>query len=87
MRIGRYFVGGLWAFGVLSALVVVSVPALRALEIPSVIWLIGAALLTDLALQPLAASGRIAPITMNERALGVIGGAILHIALVAAMGA
>jgi hypothetical protein len=78
MRAGRWFVAGLWAFGLASALVVLALPVLQTSVIPSLAWPLIAALLADLALRPAIAAGRIEPITMNERALAVIGAALIH---------
>ena len=78
MDVGRWFIGGLWAFGLVSGLAVAGSASLRALPIPSLAWPLAAALLADLALMPLAREGRIAPLTMNERAVAVIGAALIH---------
>ena len=83
MTSGRLFILGLLAFGVAAGLVVATVPAARSLPVPSIAWPLVASLLADLALMPLVKEGRVAPITMNERAVGVIGAAIV----IAAFGA
>ena len=84
MTSGRLFILGLLAFGVAAGLVVATVPAARSLPVPSIAWPLVASLLADLALMPLVKEGRVAPITMNERAVGVIGAAIV-IAVFAAL--
>jgi hypothetical protein len=84
MRVGRYFIVGLLVFGAIVGLVVAGSPRLRESPIPPAIWPVAVALLLDLALLPLARSGRIEPITMNERAIGVIGAAVIVTAILAA---
>ena len=87
MPVGRYFIAGLWVFGLLSAIVLSGTPALRALPVPSLAWPLGAALLVDLALMPLTREGRVQPLTMNERAIAVIGAALIHTLALAALAA
>ena len=77
MEIGRYFVGGLLLFGVVAGLLVASSPALRNLPIPALIWPLIVALVADLALMPLVRDGRVHPITMEQRAIGVIGSGLI----------
>jgi hypothetical protein len=84
MRVGRYFIVGLLVFGAIVGLVVAGSPRLRDSPIPPFIWPVALALIIDLALLPLARAGRIEPITMNERAIGVIGAAIVITAILAA---
>ena len=83
MTSGRLFILGLLAFGVAAGLVVATVPAARSLPVPSIAWPLVASLLADLALMPLVKEGRVAPITMNERAVGVIGSALVIAAFAA----
>ena len=83
MTSGRLFILGLLAFGVVAGLIALNVPAARALPVPSVAWPFVVALLADLALMPLVRNGRIAPITMNERFVGVLGSALIITALLA----
>ena len=84
MTSGRLFILGLLAFGVAARpSVVATVPAARSLPVPSIAWPLVASLLADLALMPLVKEGRVAPITMNERAVGVIGAAIVIAAFAA----
>lgn len=85
MRIGIWFIAALWAFGLASGLVVASRPGLRDLALPSLAWPLILALVADLALMPLARAGRIEPVTMNERAIAVIGAALIHTLALAAM--
>jgi hypothetical protein len=84
MRVGRYFVIGLLAFGVLVGFVVGSSPRLRELPVPAVIWPVLFALLTELALLPLVRAGRVEALTMSERAIGVFGAALVVTLILAA---
>jgi len=38
MRVGYWFVAGLWAVGLVSGLVVATAPGVRDLSIPSLLW-------------------------------------------------
>ncbi len=78
MRVGIWFIAGLWAFGLASGFVVAGRPALRDAAIPSLAWPLVFALLVDLALMALSRAGRISAITMNERAVAVIGAALIQ---------
>lgn len=85
MRSGIWFIAGLWAFGLVSGLVVAGRPAWRDLAVPPYSWPLILALVVDLAHMPLARAGRIAPLTMNERAIGVIGAALIQILVLMAI--
>lgn len=78
MRVGWWFVGGLWAFGLASAFAVAGSPGLRDGVFPSFAWPLLVSLAADLALMPLARRGAVEPLTVNERALGVIGAGLVH---------
>jgi len=65
------------AAGVAIGLVVAAVPTVRAWPVPALIWPLALSLLLDLVLMPLAGQGRIEPLTMGERAAGVIGAALI----------
>jgi hypothetical protein len=84
MKIGRYFVFGLFAFGIVAGLIVAASPRLRALPVPPFVWPLILALLVDLAVLPLVRAGRVEAITMNERAIGVIGSALILTVILAA---
>jgi hypothetical protein len=84
MRIGRYFILGLWVFGAAAGLVAAASPTVRAWPIPTLVWPLLAALAVDLALMPLAKQGHVEPLTMNERALAVIGSALIMTLILAA---
>jgi len=79
MRVGRWFIAGLWAFGVLTGVAAAVSPSFRDLPVPALVWPLAASLVVDLALMPLAQAGRIAPLTFNERAIAVVGAGLLQI--------
>ena len=79
MRVGRWFIAGLWVFGFVSGWATSTVPALRDLPIPSMIWPVLASFLIDLVLMRLVLADRVEPLTMNERAIGVFGAIAIHI--------
>ena len=83
---GRLFVIGMLAFGVVAGLVVASVPVIRDLPVPAIVWPILVGLAIDLVLQALAREGRVEPLTMNERALGIIGPGAIITAIIALVG-
>ena len=83
MPIGRYFILGMLAFGLLAGLVVANVPALRDGPLPTIVWPIIVGLVVDLVLQSLVRQGRVAPLTMNERAIGIIGAGLIITVIVA----
>ena len=83
---GRLFVIGMLAFGVVAGLVVASVPVIRDLPVPAIVWPILVGLAIDLVLQALAREGRVEPLTMNERALGIIGAGAIITAIIALAG-
>lgn len=77
---GRLFVLALWAVGLATGLVLARAPdTLALLPSPALTVPLAVALVADLALRPAAASGRIAPLTMNDRAIAVIGAGLLAI--------
>ena len=77
MRVGRYFVLGLLAFGVIVGLVLARVPQLQALPVPAFTLPLMLSFAVELALMPLVRHGRVQPLSMAERALGVIGAALI----------
>ncbi len=83
---GRLFVIGMLAFGVVAGLVVASVPVIRDLPVPAIVWPILVGLAIDLVLQALAREGRVEPLTMNERALGILGAGAIITAIIALVG-
>ncbi len=83
MPLGRVFIIGMLAFGVVAGLVIANVPAIRALPVPAIVWPVLVGLVADLILQALARQGRAEPLTMNERAIGIIGSGAIITLLVA----
>ena len=77
IRVGRYFVAALLAFGVVAGVAIAKVPALEAVPVPALTLPLIASLLADLVLMRLARAGRIAPLTMEERGIGVLGSALV----------
>jgi len=82
MALGRIFIAGMLAFGLLAGLVIAGVPALRDGPVPTIVWPVLAGLAVDLALHAFG-RGRVAPLTMNERAIGIIGSGIITTVIVA----
>ena len=78
---GRLFILGLWAVGLGTGLVLAFAPHLLPLPTPILTVPLLAALAADLALMPAARAGWITPITINDRAIGVIGGGVIAIAV------
>jgi hypothetical protein len=74
---GKLYVVGLLAFGVLAGLAVARLPALNVLPVPAFPLPLIASLIADLVLMPLGRSGRIEPLTMEQRAIGVVGAALI----------
>ncbi len=62
---GRLFVIGMLAFGVVAGLVVASVPVIRDLPVPAIVWPILVGLAIDLVLQALAREGEMAVTLTN----------------------
>ena len=83
MLIGRIFVAGMLAFGVVIGLVVAATPDWRDLPVPPFAWPLIAALVIDIALLPLIRQGRVEPLTMEQRAMGVIGAALIYTVILA----
>ena len=73
MSSGKLYVLGLLAFGVLAGLAVARFPALNVLPVPAFTL----PLIADLVLMPLGRAGRIEPLTMEQRAIGVVGAALI----------
>ena len=76
---GRLLIVGLWLVGLGTGLVLAFRPDVLPLPTPILTVPLLAALAADLALMPAARAGRIAPVTMNDRAIGVIGAGIVAI--------
>ena len=83
MHVGRIYVVGLLAFGIAAGLGIATTPALRALPVPAFAWPLLVSLIVDVALLPLVREERVQPLTMEQRAVGVIGSALIIIAITA----
>lgn len=83
MPTGRLYIIVMLAFGLVAGLVLASQPAWRDAPVPSVVWAIVFGLALDLLIQWRAAQGRAVPLTMNERAIGIIGAGLIITVIVA----
>jgi hypothetical protein len=83
MPTGRLFIIVMLAFGLVAGLVLANQPAWRDGPVPSVVWAILFGLALDLVIQWRAAQGRAVPLTMNERAIGIIGAGLIITVIVA----
>jgi hypothetical protein len=86
-RTGRLFIAGLWALGLLSGLVITRFPDLIPLPTPYFSVPLIAALLVDLLMRSRIEAGQVDPITMNERAVAVIGASLIGLGAAALVGA
>jgi hypothetical protein len=77
MTIGRIYIAGMLVFGVVVGLVTANVPAVRAWAVPVFVWPLILSFVVDLVLMPRAKAGQVSPLTMTERAIGVIGSALI----------
>ena len=76
-RTGLIFIAGLWLLGLVTGVLVARLPALGAIPTPHLMIPLIASLLVEIAARPAVPSGRFAPLSMAERATGVIGAAII----------
>lgn len=76
-RTGMWFTGLLGAVGLLTGLVIARAPSLLPIPMPYFLVPLGAGLLLDLVVQARLRRGVGEPVTSNERAGGVLGGAVL----------
>lgn len=83
MTTGRLFIVVMLAFGLVAGLVLANTPAWRDGPVPSVVWAIVVGFAIDLLIQWRAAQGKAEPLTMNERAIGIIGSALVITVMVA----
>jgi hypothetical protein len=74
---GKLYVLGLLAFGIITGLAVAKIPALAVVPIPAFTLPLIASLIADLALMPLGRAGRIEPLTMEQRLIGVVGASLV----------
>lgn len=77
MTIGRIYIAGMLVFGLVVGLVTTAVPDVRAWAVPVFVWPLVVSFIVDLALMRRAGPGQVSPITMAERAIGVIGSALI----------
>ena len=77
MTIGRFYIAGMLAFGVVAGFVLLNLPQVRDSAIPVFIWPLVASFLVDIVLMPRAKAGEISPISMSERLVGVVGSALI----------
>lgn len=84
---GRVFIAGLWAIGLLGGVAIAKAPEMIPLPTPFLTLPLLAALAADLGIRPAIRAGRIAPLTMNDRAIGVLGAGVLGIVVAALIGA
>jgi hypothetical protein len=78
-RTGQVFIGIVWAIGLVTGLVLAREPDALPVPTPAILVPLAVGLLVDLAVRPAAERGRMPPLTMNERATGVIGGAFVAV--------
>ena len=83
---GRLFIAALWGVGLVTGIVVARAPEWLPLPTPLFMVPLIAAFMLDLALRPATNDGRIEPITMNERGIGVIGAALIGFSVTALSG-
>jgi hypothetical protein len=77
MRTGYLFIAALWVVGLVTGIVLARSPDSIPLPTPHLMVPLIVALIVDLAIRPASTAGRIAPVTMNARAIGVIGAALV----------
>jgi hypothetical protein len=82
-RTGHVFIAGLWAVGLATGVVLARAPDLVPLPTPHLMVPLIVGLIVDLAIRPASNAGRIEPISMNERAIAVIGAALIGFATTA----
>lgn len=85
-RTGRVFIAGLWAIGLLAGLVLARFPDLIPLPTPYFSVPLIAALLVDVVIRSRIEAGQIEPVTMNERAVAVIGASFIGLGASALVG-
>jgi hypothetical protein len=77
MAIGRYYVVGMLVVGLIAGFVIAAAPRLREVPASALIGPLVVSFVIDLALMPLAREGRVRPLSMEQRAVGVIGAALI----------
>ncbi|HEX8663407.1 MAG TPA: hypothetical protein VF744_05195 [Beijerinckiaceae bacterium] len=77
MTTAHIFVAALLAFGVLAGIAIAKIPALEVVPVPAFVLPLIASLVVDLVLMRLGRAKGIAPLTMEERGIGVLGSALI----------
>lgn len=77
MSTGRLFIAGLWAVGLLTGILIARVPDTLPLPMPYFLVPLFAGLAVELAMRRPIQSGQLAELTAGERAIGVLGGAVI----------
>ena len=77
MNAARLFVAALLVFGVLAGIAIAKIPALEVVPVPAFTLPLIASLVADLVLMRLGRAKGIAPLTMEERGIGVLGSALM----------
>ena len=85
MNAGRIFIAVLLAFGVLAGIAIAKVPALEVVPVPAFTLPLIASLVIDLVLMRLGRAKGIAPLTMEERGVGVLGSALIAFGVAASL--
>lgn len=82
-RAGRLFIAALWLTGLVSGLLVARLPGIEVVPTPHLVIPLAAGLLLELALRMSSRAGWVESLTVNERAIGVIGAALISMAVAA----
>lgn len=82
-RAGQLFIGVLWVTGLVAGLLVARVPAIQVVPTPHLVIPLAVGLLLELALRMSSRARWMESLTVNERAIGVIGAALISMALAA----
>ena len=85
-RTGLLYVAVMAAAGLVIGIVLLNRPGLRESVVPPVAWPIGVSLVLDLALLPAVASGRMPPVSANERVVAFLGAGLIILAFLLAGG-
>lgn len=85
-RTGPLFIAGLWLVGAGLGLAISLRPGLWPTSVPVLVVPLLVALAVDVALLPIVRAGRVSPLTMNERALAVVGATLIALVLPVAFG-
>lgn len=80
-KLHMIFVGLMIVSGVAAFFVTRQWPGLRDFPVPPIIWPLGVSLVFDIATMPRVAEGRLPPLDMQVRVLGVLAGALTYAGL------